>query len=147
MLFRMLSTNLCLPLIMMSALFGAPAIASDPLAPSEKTTAYLAKQKKMLIEAGASEGCRVLAQSDEILVCGRGLNQRIVTLEPVEVGASKQIKLVAPANGSFGVGIAITGCFLQQCPRKVPLIDVSAFPEAPPGSDADLIARGEMRDR
>jgi hypothetical protein len=31
--------------------------------------------------------------------------------------------------------------------KLVPLIDLSAIPVAAPGSDADLIGRGEMRDR
>lgn len=42
-----------------------------------------------------------------------------------------------------GVVVA-KGCFIPPCPRPMPLmIDLKSIPEAPPGSDADLIARGE----
>jgi len=42
-------------------------------------------------------------------------------------------------------GVTIGICFLQKCPRKRYYIDVSTRPQPPPGSDADKIARGEMR--
>ena len=43
-------------------------------------------------------------------------------------------------------GVAVAkGCFIGPCPRPMPvMIDLKAIPEAPEGSDADLIARGEM---
>ena len=40
--------------------------------------------------------------------------------------------------------VVARGCFIPPCPPpKMIFIDVKALPEAPPGSDADLIARGE----
>ncbi|WP_375289859.1 hypothetical protein [Qipengyuania sp.] len=47
----------------------------------------------------------------------------------------------------FGIpnhGIVVArGCFIPPCPKPPALmIDVTALPEAPPGSDADRIARG-----
>ena len=42
--------------------------------------------------------------------------------------------------------VVARGCFIAPCPAPMPvLIDLHAIPEAPPGSDADLIARGERR--
>ena len=41
-------------------------------------------------------------------------------------------------------GLTARGCFLQKCPKPVYLIDLSKIPMAPPGSDADKIAKGEM---
>lgn len=43
----------------------------------------------------------------------------------------------------IGAGVIIRGCFIPPCPKPPALIvDVAALPEAPPGSDADRIARG-----
>ena len=40
--------------------------------------------------------------------------------------------------------VVARGCFIPPCPPpKMIFIDVKALPEAPPGSDADLIASGE----
>ena len=44
-----------------------------------------------------------------------------------------------------GVVVA-RGCFIPPCPPPpMVFIDVEALPEAPAGSDADLIAKGEMK--
>ena len=41
--------------------------------------------------------------------------------------------------------VVARGCFIPPCPPPAMIfIDVKALPEAPTGSDADLIARGEM---
>ena len=47
----------------------------------------------------------------------------------------------------FGIpdhGVVVArGCFIGPCPPpKALIIDIEALPEAPPGSDADRIARG-----
>ena len=47
----------------------------------------------------------------------------------------------------FGIpnhGVVVArGCFIGPCPPpKALMIDIEALPEAPPGSDADRIARG-----
>ena len=42
--------------------------------------------------------------------------------------------------------VVARGCFIPPCPPpKMIFIDVKALPEAPAGSDADLIAKGEMK--
>lgn len=39
--------------------------------------------------------------------------------------------------------VAARGCFIGPCPPEQPIIiDLDAIPEAPPGSDADRVARG-----
>ena len=44
-----------------------------------------------------------------------------------------------------GVSVA-KGCFIPPCPPAQPLIiDLSQIPEAPAGSDADRVAKGELR--
>lgn len=43
-------------------------------------------------------------------------------------------------------GVTVNGCFLPPCPPPVmPQIDFAALPPPPAGSDADRIARGELR--
>lgn len=39
--------------------------------------------------------------------------------------------------------VVARGCFVPPCPKPMPvMIDLKAIPEAPPGSDADRVARG-----
>ena len=123
---------------------GAPSITQN-----DRTAALIAKSKQMLAAGQASDGCRATSLADEIIVCGRrGAGQRLQSLELPRVGDPPRGKLRAPPPGA-GVGVSATMslCILQQCPKPVIHIDVKALPEAPSGSDADLIARGEMSDR
>lgn len=50
----------------------------------------------------------------------------------------------APDVGTNYPGVVVAkGCFIPPCPPPMPeLIDLKAIPEAPPGSDADRVARG-----
>jgi hypothetical protein len=50
-------------------------------------------------------------------------------------------------DGIFkGKGLLSGGCFLQGCPPPpAVMFDISELPEAPEGSDADLIAKGKKR--
>ena len=52
----------------------------------------------------------------------------------------------APDLRSVSPGpVVARGCFIPPCPPpKMIFIDVKALPEAPAGSDADLIAKGEL---
>lgn len=58
---------------------------------------------------------------------------------------------VPPTPDVYGLkrlpgGISISGCFIGPCPpAPMYFFDISALPEAPAGSDADLIAKGEMK--
>jgi hypothetical protein len=54
------------------------------------------------------------------------------------------------AQGKKGVhvvpgGVTARACLLQKCPKPLYLIDLKSIPVAPAGSDADKIAKGEMR--
>ncbi|TCM18734.1 hypothetical protein EDF56_104266 [Novosphingobium sp. PhB165] len=53
-----------------------------------------------------------------------------------------------PPNFEKNIGgvTAARGCFIPPCAPAQPLIiDLSQIPEAPAGSDADLVAKGELR--
>lgn len=44
-------------------------------------------------------------------------------------------------------GVSIQGCFLGPCPPpEMYFFDIASLPEAPAGSDADKIAKGELRE-
>lgn len=48
-----------------------------------------------------------------------------------------------PQPAMVGVGVSAKGCFIPPCPSPMPLlIDLKSIPEAPPGSDADRVAKG-----
>ena len=80
---------------------------------------------------------------DDIVVCAKPrTDQRLPIEEPVSGKVDSKMTAVGVNPGPNG--IPIKGCFLQKCPKELYIIDVKALPEAPPGSDADLIARGEM---
>ncbi len=93
----------------------------------------------------AFQSCDTPSSPDEIVVCGRRqADPRFEQIEPPKKSDMKTVALGAPpVGGGAGVGVSVTGCFLQKCPKKLYFIDLKALPEPPPGSDADLIARGE----
>jgi hypothetical protein len=94
-------------------------------------------------------GCSSARTNDEIVVCGiRKPDPRYAPPPPAASPDAKTIALGAPPSGrGAGVGVRIKGCILQKCPRELYFIDLNTIPEPPPGSDADKIARGEMRAR
>lgn len=48
--------------------------------------------------------------------------------------------------GRLPGGVTIKGCFIPPCPPPpMYFFDIRSLPEAPAGSDADRIARGELR--
>jgi hypothetical protein len=55
----------------------------------------------------------------------------------------------APDLAPHYPGVVVArGCFIPPCPPPPMIfIDVKALPEAPPGSDADKVAKGEMPER
>lgn len=87
------------------------------------------------------------AAPGEVVVCGRPApNQRLESPEPKVEPDSKAAALGGSPMGSKGAGgVTMRGCFLQKCPKELLFIDLKALPEPPKGSDADLIAKGEMR--
>ena len=109
----------------------------------------LAKDYFGIRDSVAPSTCkRRRATIDEIIVCGRdNQDQRIKPQDdsPFRLDP-KQIAFSAPPPGA-GTGVSVTfrACILQKCPKPILFIDVKSLPEAPTGSDADLIARGLAR--
>lgn len=88
---------------------------------------------------------------NEIVVCApiEGDPDRYRVTSSLEKGDDSHLAWTGQAPDVSGPGIfkgpATVGglCFIPPCPKEpVYMIDVAALPEAPPGSDADRIARG-----
>ena len=92
------------------------------------------------------------AISGEIVICRRksDQDQRLYSNEEAQDRYAEKTKGPMPMDVNLkdmapmvGIGAIFRGCFIPPCPRPMPiLIDLEALPEAPPGSDADRIARG-----
>ncbi len=93
--------------------------------------------------------CPPATRPDEVVVCARRRPlPRIERVPPPDrIDNMKQAALGAPPIPLRAPSLSIKGCFLQKCPRALYFIDFSTLPDAPEGSDADLIAKGEMRGR
>ena len=93
---------------------------------------------------GVSTGCKP-SYGDEIVVCAdRGKDQRVFgPSSSTDIGIPDAPNLAPSGAG----GVSMRGCFLQKCPKQVYYVDVTALPKAAAGTDADKIAKGEMRGR
>lgn len=87
--------------------------------------------------------------SGEIVVCRRLRDQSDHRYSSPEEAESRYAYATRGRSTPdvFGIpdhGVVVArGCFIPPCPTPMPvLIDIEALPEAPPGSDADRIARG-----
>ena len=80
------------------------------------------------------------------LSCGIGAPRRDEVIASSQIDARPE-RIWDLAPDLFGIpnhGVVVArGCFIGPCPPpKALIIDIEALPEAPPGSDADRIARG-----
>ncbi|WP_043604158.1 hypothetical protein [Novosphingobium sp. Rr 2-17] len=98
--------------------------------------------------------CLKTAKAGEILVCAPDESEFRVKssaqLDPDSANATRTGQLTAPdvaGNGIFKGKATMGGkCFIGPCPPPAAyMIDLSSIPEAPAGSDADKIAKGELR--
>ncbi len=92
--------------------------------------------------------------SGEIIVCRRVRDQSAFRTTDRDSAADRYARETAYANDPQAPDVAGAGifrgpasvgglCLIPPCPKEPALIiDVAALPEAPPGSDADRIARG-----
>jgi hypothetical protein len=95
--------------------------------------------------------CYERAASGEIVVCAQDDSQFRAQSSSEENRLSSQ----ALNDGSirppdlepkYPGFTAARGCFIPPCPKgPVYFVDLEAIPEAPEGSDADMIAKGEKR--
>lgn len=119
----------------------------------QKAEAMIARQRDMLGLRRTQAPCARPSSADEIVVCATDSSKYRVRssaeLNPTSRDATRTGVPRAPDVGYHPPGGAgIGGCFLGPCPPPTMyMIDLASIPEAPPGSDADKIAKGEMRGR
>lgn len=136
------------------ALVSAMAQAQDEGPVTAEQALQQAKAVYGPPDPNARETCPPVKPGDEIVVCAEAEDpakhrvQSSGDLDPTGAGAKGPPRapdlynLTQPAM--VGVGVSAKGCFIPPCPSPMPvLIDLKAIPEAPAGSDADLIGRGE----
>lgn len=93
------------------------------------------RQGEIVVCAPDEEEFRVPSTADEDPTGSAGTNDG--SLRPPDVAGDGIFKGKATMGGM---------CIVPPCPPEQPyLIDLSSIPEAPEGSDADKIAKGEMR--
>lgn len=147
--------RLVIPLVLAGALAVAPPVLAQDGAtgsPPDRIDLTITTPPP----SDTSEQCRreaeVAVVSGEIIVCGArpGENHRVTTREDAqrryaEATMGRGTPDVAGAGIFRGAptfsGICVPGIF--NCPKPAAVfVDVRALPQAPPGSDADRIARG-----
>jgi len=123
----------------------APASAGGPL--EEIKAAQMMEKARQFFGIDGEVICEAATPgSDEIVICAK--QKRWERIDPPERVPKPDMKVAAlgPPPIPPRPGVKIGGCFLQRCPKKQYFIDFSKLPEAPPGSDADKMAKRGMAD-
>jgi hypothetical protein len=139
---------------LVAALAAMPLLAqSADLEPDPQVAERLAAAKSRLSVETVQDRCRSARKTGEIVVCvDRGEDLRVPTTaesDPASLAARRALNNGVPRAPAFsrsckGQPGCITGGW---APPPIYVIDLAAIPEAPEGSDADKIAKGEMPDR
>ncbi len=142
--------RIVLGLVMVLALPGPAHAQSDPDALDVKVAERIDQAKSVYGVPDPRLRCRPTPGSDEIVVCvDRGEDQRVDRgpPDPNSLEGRRALNGGVPRAPQFDRGSCkgqpgcITGGW---APPPVYYVDVTALPEAPPGSDADKIAKGEV---
>lgn len=117
----------------------APQMArADPVAEA------LAAAKRAYSLPTREQRCRPKADSDEIVVCAdHGEDQRVPSTSESDPDSSEARRALdngvprAPDLEKHYPGPAVAGgCLPGSCPKDIYYFDITALPEAPPGSEA-----------
>jgi hypothetical protein len=139
-----------LALALMLMLPAAAQAQADPDAVDRQVQARIETTKKLYGVPDPRLRCRPKEGSDEIVVCrDRGEDQQIERgdPDPNTLEGRRALNGGVPRAPQFDRGSCKgkPGCIQGGwAPPPVYYIDVTKLPEAPPGSDADKIAKGEM---
>ena len=142
--------RIVLGLVMVLALPGPAHAQGDPDALDAKVTERIDQAKAVYGVPDPRLRCRPQPGSNEIVVCvDRGEDQRVESgpPDPNSLEGRRALNGGVPRAPQFDRGSCkgqpgcITGGW---APPPVYYVDVTALPEAPPGSDADKIAKGEV---
>ena len=139
---------------LMMVLGATPVAAQDtPASPASLTAAQRARamiedERAMVSTRGRRDDCPVDPLNTAIVVCAPDNSARYrvppSSDDPHATGGTRGGGLTPPDmyGGPACTGVCIRGGY---APPPVYYIDLSTIPEAPPGSDADKIAKGEAR--
>lgn len=131
--------------------FAALAWASTAGAQQVTAEEALANAQAVYSADSVSRRCRP-SSGDEIVVCAdRGEDQRVPSTAQSDPNSREARQF---RSGGIPAAPRVTDlpdCAVEHCigfgsvPPPVYIIDVTALPQAPEGSEADLIAKGEKR--
>lgn len=130
----------------MSSMLWALAAAGAGTVPVTAEQAMEAARAFYAVEQPEAAPCPESSER-EIVVCRETADpDRYRVPSDTDRGVAKDDGLRAPnLEPAYGGVVVARGCFIPPCPRPMPvMIDLKAIPEAPAGSDADRIARGEI---
>jgi hypothetical protein len=126
---------------------AAAQAQADPDAVDRQVEARIETTKKLYGVPDPRLRCRPKEGSDEIVVCrDRGEDQQIERgdPDPNTLEGRRALNGGVPRAPQFDRGYCKECPHFGSVPAPVYYIDVTKLPEAPPGSDADKIAKGEM---
>lgn len=137
---------------------GAARAQSTPAAPATQTPAEApadsaqtevnAEIAQRLLTAGQPKKCEKAGPDGAIVVCGgraESEKERLPLRDQLESAKSTRDGLPRAPNVS-GLPDCSRGCIgFGSAPAPMYFFDITKLPEAPPDSDADKIARGEIR--
>lgn len=136
-------------LVLFPALLAAPLAARAQDGEAARIEQLIEQQKQMFGVPSRRPRCEV-GSGNEIVVCAQD-ESRFRALSTAEEDPESDAALNdgLPRAPDFSGGPCNpkhVGCITGGwAPPPIYLIDLEAIPEPPPGSDADKIARGEMR--
>ncbi len=127
----------------------AAAQTTDPA--DARVTQILAAAKQAYSLPPKSHRCAA-ATDGEIVVCGRdsGEDQRVPSTAQSDPNSRSALRTGVPRAPQLDRGSCKgqSGCMVGgRVPPPIYYINVKALPEAPVGSDADLVAKGEQAAR
>lgn len=136
---------------------GQSGTESSPGAVTDAAASDRAIAERMLRGRGVGtvqrSRCGQRGPGGEIVVCAPDNDQfraqSSSDIDPTGAGGTNDGRLRPPDLAPKHNGVSVArGCFIPPCPPEAAyMIDLAAIPEAPADSDADRIAKGEMRDR
>lgn len=135
---------------------GAMPLAAQPAdaEPGPQVEARLAAARSRLSVETVQDRCRSARRSGEIVVCvDRGEDLRVPSTaesDPSSLAARRALDNGIPRAPQLDRGSCKgqPGCVVGGwAPPPIYVIDPAAIPEAPAGSDADKVAKGELPDR
>jgi len=127
----------------------APAAQTSAEAPADSAqTEVNAEIAQRLLTAGQPKKCEKAGPDGAIVVCGgraESEKERLPLRDQLESAKSTRDGLPRAPNVS-GLPDCSRGCIgFGSAPAPMYFFDITKLPEAPPDSDADKIARGEIR--